>query len=61
MINIKARIDNTQQNSRCRLYGDREETGNYILSECVKLAQKEYGTKHEWVGKGDPLETVQEI
>ena len=48
---IKARIDKTQQNSKCRLSGDREETINHIISECSKLAQKEYKTRHDWVGK----------
>ena len=48
---MKARIDKTQQNSKCRLCGDREETTNHIISECSKLAQKEYKTKHDWVGK----------
>ena len=48
---IKARIDKTQQNSKCRLCGDREETINHIISECSKLAQKEYKTRHDWVGK----------
>ena len=48
---IKARIDKTQQNSKCRLYGDRDETINHIISECSKLAQKEYKTRHEWVEK----------
>ena len=38
---IKARIDKTQQNSKCRLCGDRDETINHIISECNKLAQKE--------------------
>ena len=47
---IKARIDKTQQNSKCRLCGDREETINHT-SECSKLAQKEYKTRHDWVGK----------
>ena len=37
---IKARIDKMQQNSRCWLCGDRDETINYILSECCKQAQK---------------------
>ena len=36
---IKARIDKTQQNSKCRLCGDRDETTNHIC-ECSKLAQK---------------------
>ena len=48
---IKARIDKTQQNSICRLCGDRDETINYIISECSKLAQKEYKTRHDWIGK----------
>ena len=39
---IKARIDKTQQNNKCKLCGDRDETINYIISECSKLAQKEY-------------------
>ena len=48
---IQTRIDKTQQNSKCRLCGDRDETINHIISECRKLAQKEYNTRHDWVGK----------
>ena len=48
---IKVRIDKTQQNSRCRLWGDRDETINHILNKCSKLAQKEYKTWHDCVGK----------
>ena len=48
---IKVRIDKTQQNSKCRLCGDRDETINHIMSECSKLAQKEYKARHDWVGK----------
>ena len=48
---IKARIDKTQQNSKCRLCGDRDETINNIISECSKLAQREYKARHDWVGK----------
>ena len=40
-----------QQNSKCWLYGNRDETINHIISECSKLAQKEYKTRHDWVGK----------
>ena len=47
---IKARIDKTQQNSKFRLCGNRDETINHIISECSKLAQKEYKTRHDWVG-----------
>ena len=48
---IKARIDKTQQNSICRLCVDRVETINPIISECSKLAQREYKARHDWVGK----------
>ena len=47
---IKARIDKTQQNSKCRQCGDRDETINHIISECSKLAQ-EYKERHDWIGK----------
>ena len=47
---IKARIDRTQQNSKCRLCGNRDETINHI-SECGKLALMEYKTSRDWVGK----------
>ena len=49
---IKARIDKTLQNSKCRLWGDRDETINHIISECSKLARKEYKTRHDgWARK----------
>ena len=47
---IKARIDKTQQN-KYRLCSERDETINDIISECSKLAQKEYKTIHDWGGK----------
>ena len=47
----KARIDKTQQNSKCRLCGDRDETITHIISECSELAQNEYKARHDWVGK----------
>ena len=48
---IKARIDKTQQNSKCRQCGDRHETINHIISECSKLAQRVYKARHDLVGK----------
>ena len=48
---IKVRIDTMQQNSKCRLCGDRDKTIYHIISECSKLAKKEYKTRHDWVGK----------
>ena len=46
---MKAKIDKTQQNSKCKLCGDRDEMINHIISECSKLAQKEYKTRHDSV------------
>ena len=46
---IKAIIDKTQQKSKCRLCGHRDET--IIIRECSKLSQKEYKTRHDWVSK----------
>ena len=48
---IKARIDKSQQNSKCRRCGDRDETINHITSECNKLTQKEHNARRDWVGK----------
>ena len=55
---IKARIDKTQQNSKFRLIGDRDETINHIISECSKLEPKEYKTRLRLGGLGDPLGNV---
>ena len=48
---IKERIYKMQQSSKCRLCDDRDETINHIINECSKLPQKEYKTRHDWVGK----------
>ena len=45
---VKARIEETKQNSRCRLCDHRDETINHI-SECSKLTQKEIDT-NGWTG-----------
>ena len=46
---IKARIDKTLQNSKCRLCDDRDETMNHIISEFS--TQKECKNWHDMVGK----------
>ena len=33
---------------------DREETITHIIIKCSKLAQREYKTRHDWVGKMIP-------
>ena len=48
---IETKTDNTQQNSKCTLCGDRDETINHIRSECSKLAKTEYKTRDERVEK----------
>ena len=32
-------------------YMKKDEMVNHIINECSKLAQKEYKTRHDWVGK----------
>ena len=46
---IKARIHKTKQFTKCWSCGDRGETTNYIISECSKLAEKDYKTRQDWV------------
>ena len=40
--------------------GEEDKTINHIVSECSKLAGKEYKTKHDRGKKDDPLGIVQE-
>ena len=40
--NIKTKIDKTQENGKCRMFGKAEESVNHVLSECSKLARNEY-------------------
>ena len=47
---IKAKIDNTQQNSKRKLCGEKDETINHI-SKCSQLTQKEYKRRHDWLVK----------
>ena len=47
----KARINKTQQNSKCRLCDEWDETINQIISECSNLAQRRYKARHDWIGK----------
>ena len=50
-FNMTAKIDNTQQNCKRRFCGDRDETIDHVRSECSKLAQKEYKSRYDSVGK----------
>ena len=50
-----------RSNRIAMLSDDRDETINHIIRECNKLAQREYNTRCDWVGKGNQPGTVQEI
>ena len=58
---IKAKIDNTQKNSKCRLCGEKDKMVNHIIIKCSRLAQKDYKSKHKWVGKGIHLELCKRL
>ena len=46
---IKAKINNVQQNKKCRLCGDKDKIINHMISKCSKLAQKEYNIRYDRV------------
>ena len=48
---IEASIDETQEDSQCGTCEQREETVSHIVSECPKLAQREYKRRHDCVAK----------
>ena len=48
---IKVKINIVQQKSKCRLCDDKDKTIHHIERKYSKQAQREYETKHEWVGK----------
>ena len=58
---VQVKINNTQKNRKCMLCGDRDETVNHIISECSNLAQKEYKSRHNWVGKVIHLELCKKV
>ena len=48
---IKTKIDKTQAEKKCRLYGKVDETVRHKLCECHMLVQREYKRRHDWVGR----------
>lgn len=49
---IKNRIDKEDVSPMCRLCGEREETVSHIVTECKKLAQREYKMwRHDKIGQ----------
>ena len=47
---MKAKINKTQENSKCRMCGKSEESVNHVLSESSKLSQTEYERHNDWFG-----------
>ena len=58
---VKANIDKTEQNSRCRLYDNRHETIDHIISVCSKISTKRVQDYTRLGGVSVPLITVQEV
>ena len=46
----KTGIDETQQNSRCILFGVKDKAINHIISEYIKIEYKNYKTRLDWGG-----------
>ena len=46
---IKARIDKTSSDSKCRLCKVKEETIDHLVSHCSKIAQTDYKERHNKV------------
>ena len=48
---IKATIDKSQIDAKCRMCRDKNQTVSHIISGCSKLAQKEYKKRHDNVAR----------
>ena len=48
---IKGKIDKSQEQTKCRMCSRAGETVTHIVSECPKLAQREYKRMHDSVGR----------
>ena len=47
-INVmKTKVDKSQEQRKCRMCSRADETINHIVSECPKLAQREYKRRHD--------------
>ena len=45
------KTNNTQKNSKCKLWGDRNGRVNHTISEFSKMTLREYKSRHDWVEK----------
>ena len=58
---IKAKIDKTQAESKCRLCHKVDETVRQIVCECPMLAQRKYRKKHDCFGRKIHWEVCRKI
>ena len=58
---IKAKIDYSQVESKCRMCGKVDETISHLLCECSKMAQREYKRRDNWLGKRIHWELCQKL
>ena len=58
---VKVKTDHMQKRTKLGLCGDRDETDIHIISEHSKLLQKEYKSRHDWVGKVIHLELFKKL
>lgn len=47
ITNYKYKIDHTAYNNKCGMCSDKVETICHVVSECTKLAQREYKRRHD--------------
>ena len=57
---VKAEIDKMRPKSKSRLCDHRKETINN-KSECCKMLQKKYKTRHDWLGRLINLELCNKV
>ena len=48
---VKHKVDKTAQSPLCRICDKKSESISHIVSECEKLAQKEYKRRHDNVAR----------
>lgn len=48
---VKAKIDKTRVDSKCRMCLNADETVGHVVCECSKLAQRDYKARHDSVAK----------
>ena len=48
---VKHKIEKTAQSTLCRMCGKKSETVSHTVSECDKLAQKQYRRRHNTVAR----------